>query len=118
MKDKVFDWYKQALELNEQLYAVLGELFKGNDFVTYCVEVSRWDTFVSLRVFAMISPNRGISEELSELAGTFSADVMFQHTQQETIDGFVDKVVNDIMPFNRRAAIVADIANKNKQNND
>ena len=116
--EQVNGWYNQAIEMNEKLYAVLNEVFRGNEIVTYCVETNRWDTFVSLKVFAMITIG-GASEELRNLAGTFSVDVSFnEYTQQETIDGFVEKVTCDIKPFVRRAKLVEDIVNKNKEDNN
>lgn len=116
--EQVNGWYNQAIEMNEKLYAVLNEVFRGNELVTYGIEINRWDTFISLKVFAMIAVG-GASEELRELAGTFLVDVSFnEYTQQETIDGFVEKVVYNIKPFVRRAKIVEDLVHKNKEDNN
>ena len=104
--------------MNEKLYAVLNEVFRGNELVTYGIGTERWDTFVLLKVFAMIAVG-GASEELRELAGIFSVNVSFnKYTQQGTIDGFVEKVVYDIKPFVRRVKIVEDLVKKNKEDNN
>ena len=109
---KVNGWYNQALGLNEQLYALMGEIFKDNDLVSYTVEVSRWDDRIGLRVFALIS-NGKASDELRELVGVYSEMIDFaEYTKQEEIDGFVNKVAGGIKTFARCAGIVLDIINK------
>lgn len=113
--EQVNGWYNQALEMSDKLYALMGEIFNDNEIVSYNIEVDRWDSSVSVRVFALIDFGKA-SEELRELAGNFSAQVTFaEYTQQEIIETFVETVATDIKTFVRRAGIVRDIVKKDNE---
>lgn len=113
--EQVNGWYNQALEMSDKLYALMGEIFNDNEIVSYNIEVDRWDSSVSVRVFALICFGKA-SEELRELAGNFSAEVAFaEYTQQERIDTFVETVATDIKTFARRARIVRDIVKEDNE---
>lgn len=108
--ERVNGYYQQAVELGNKIYALCGELFNDNDLVAYTVEVSRWDTHATLRVFAMIGYGNRASEALRNLAGNFSETISFaDFTSDEEFGQFVDKVVEGIKPFVRRAANVREI---------
>lgn len=103
-------YYKQAVELGNKIYALCGELFNDNDLVAYTVEVSRWDTHATLRVFAMIGYGNRVSNSLRELAGNFSETISFtDFTPDDEKAQFVDKVAESAKPFARRAANVREI---------
>lgn len=113
--EQVNGWYNQALEMSDKLYALMGEIFNDNEIVSYSIQVDRWDSRVSILVFALIYSDKA-SEELRELAGNFSAQVTFaKYTQQERIDSFVETVATDIKTFVRRAGIVRDIVKKDNE---
>ena len=111
-------YYQQAVELGNKIFALCGELFNDNDLVSYVVEVSRWDTHATLRVFAMIGYGNGVSDALRSLAGNFSETISFaDFTKDEEKAQFVDKVVDGIKPFARRAENVREIVEQEKTMN-
>lgn len=111
-------YYQQAVELGNKIYALCGELFNENELVSYVVEVSRWDTHATLRVFAMIGYGNRVSEALRSLAGNFSETITFaDFTSDDEYSQFVDKVVENAKPFVRRAANVREIVEQEKTMN-
>ena len=116
-KEQLNEWYKQALEINEQVYNILGEALDDNDIVVYNVNIDRWNLWVSIRAYVGIDSFKA-PNELSELVGRESVNLDFnQYTNEEKVKDFIERVKATVEVFARRAGIAKNIVDKNKENN-
>ena len=115
-KEQLNEWYKQALEINEQVYNILGEALDDNDIVVYNTNIDRWNLWVSIRAYVGIGSFKALNE-LSELVGRESVSLdINQYTDEAKVKDFIERVKETVNVFARRAGIAKNIVDKNKEN--
>ena len=112
-KTKVF--YSKANKLANSIYKLFDEAFVELPIVVYCVSVNRWDNHAIVDVWATIGYGK-VDNELRELVGDVCRSFSFsEYNKDGKTSDYLDKIKEEIKPFVRKAKIMQEVVNKNKE---
>lgn len=113
--EKTMVFYSKANKLANSIYELFDETFAELPTVVYCVSVNRWDNHVSIDVWVKIG-NGEADDKLREIVGDVCKSFsFFPWSKDEKAADFLNEIKEEIKHFVRKAKIVQEIVNKNKE---
>lgn len=112
--NKTEKMYRLALETSEEVYRMMNEFFKDNEYVVFVTEVNRWHDRVEVRAYLALG-HCVVNSGLRELVGSESLSIDFaDYLSEDMVERFYDEANSVFRVFARRAKIVKDIIDNKK----
>ena len=117
-KEQVNEWYKQSVEISEQVYSILQSELDENKYAVYQVGIDRWNDRVNINAYVAMTVC-GVDNDLRSLVGNESVNMtLSDYTEEGTEEKFIEEVASMVRIFARRADIAKNIIEKNKENQE